>query len=177
MNDWAALGAGVVAEEAALPIAEGPAGDEGGHPEDDVGDAVDVSELLDDLKAMRARWSHEEHCAPTDFKLKVRGGKAGAERLGVGADSLRGAPCNQPAERFVQLAGLPRSATFHIGRYGELHAGELVRVWCHRLQYWFDLWLEKGGNDPPWLYRRGLRWVCRSAVGGRVGGGWQSFSG
>ena len=91
----------------------------------------------------------DEHGAPMDFKVRVRGGASTAARMGVAADASRGEAANQQAEAFCLAAGLPRSATFNFRRYTETHARDLARAWCHRLQWWYDLWLERSGLEPP----------------------------
>jgi hypothetical protein len=111
-------------------------------------EGLTAEEAMAELEALRARWARDEHGAATDFKVRVRGGAATAARMGGPADASRGEAANQQAEAFCLAAELPRSATFNLRRYTETHARDLARAWCHRLQWWYDLWLERGGLEP-----------------------------
>ena len=149
MADWAALGH--TRKGRLEPRLQTPAvASEETAPRDDwSAEGFTAEEAMAELEALRARWACDEHRAPSDFKVRVRGGAYTAARMGVAADASRGEAANQEAEAFCVAAGLPRSATFNFLRYTEEHARDLARAWCHRLQWWFDLWMERGGEGPP----------------------------
>ena len=66
------------------------------------------------------------------------------EKRGQVADGVRTYACGQAAIDFCTIYGHHKSATFSLQLYGHEEANKLAKCWAHRMQFWFNLWLERG---------------------------------
>ena len=57
---------------------------------------------------------------------------------------MRAHAVGQAAIDFCDSFGLHKSATFAQGLYGHEEAHKLAQCWAHRMQFWMDLWIERG---------------------------------
>ena len=103
-----------------------------------------VEQAYAELEQKRKRWAGEAAVAMPDFLTKIRGGAWTLSHTGVAADSVRGETRGEQAVAWRSLHGLPKSATFSLGRDTEATAGVLVREWCRRMQFFFDLTRDSG---------------------------------
>ena len=117
--------------------------DGGGEPDEDMGDDADLAEALAALDARRAFWNVDGNdTVLVDFTWALRGGGWTALHRGVPYDSFRGQAANGTAKLFCQLYGFAQSNTFSIALFGEAHAQQLARMWCDKLQFFFNMWIE-----------------------------------
>jgi hypothetical protein len=121
-------------------------GDEAEDNED--GDLVgmNAADVFDELHRLRAAWKESDDRLHGDFKVAVRGGVWTAAHRGVVADSVRGEASNVDSIAFSKAYFLPQSGTFSISKFTEQHARTLAAAWCDRMQFWFRLWLGRGGT-------------------------------
>ena len=150
-------------------------GDEAEDDEDADLAGMDAADVFDELHRLRETWQEGDDRLQRDFKVAVRGGAWTAAHRGVVADSIRGEASNADSVSFCKAYRLPQSGTFSISKFTEQHARTLASAWCHRMQFWFDLWLGRGGTlvlefleEDPSLYEEPL-WVAElHTLGGEV---------
>ena len=77
------------------------------------------------------------------------GGGAWTHRhRGVVYDSMAAQARGGTPRDFCRSYGLGIMATFACDRYGDHGATVLAREWCHRMQYFFDVWM----HQDKWGY-------------------------
>jgi hypothetical protein len=102
------------------------------------------------IEEFRQQWGMDGPNQEGDFVTAVKGGAWTARHLGIAvervtADARKGAPSH-----FCQSYGLNQGMSFTLKRYGALNCSVLALEWCHRMQHWFNLWLEQ--DDPKFHY-------------------------
>ena len=99
------------------------------------------------LAAKRAEWE-ELGAALGDF-VDVRGGGWTEKHKGTPADCTVGQARPQ-TKAFCRAYSLPIMASYAYSRYGEEAAARLATAWCHRLQYFYDIWV--AADDPDYKF-------------------------
>ena len=101
------------------------------------------------LLAKRKELDLEEQSSDdaSSFKVKLMGGKWCKENLGKDYDSYRGCCAGKAPESWCLRFNLPRSASFSIGKYGQVSACQLARVWSHRMQHLYNLFAQSKDQD------------------------------
>ena len=120
----------------ALPVCEESSSD----MDDDI--TLDP-EIAEELARFRASWAEAQEGRSNDFQVTVLGGSWTARHKGVVADAFSGSARGDTANAWCRCRGLPRSARYEIALYGEEHAAALARVWCAKMQYLFNVCLER----------------------------------
>ena len=105
--------------------------------------AEDVITMLHERRYVLAHAATEV----PDFKVQVRGGHWTAAHVGEPYDSFRSFAMKGDASRLCALFGMTATATFSIKLYTEVGAERLAQLWCHRLQWYLDLWMSHGKAD------------------------------
>lgn len=91
------------------------------------------------LEKKRAEWEAGLSVSQPDFVDKIRGGAWTKANKGRDADCVEGQAKGQRAKAWCAREGLTKSASFAFRLYSEKTAGILVREWCRRMQFWYDL--------------------------------------
>eukprot|EP00974_Lingulodinium_polyedra_P107902 10445198-Lingulodinium_polyedra.AAC.1 len=73
------------------------------------------------------------------------------ETTGLPYDAFMGhAKKGSPGESFLVQYGLQKSKRFSVSKFGMEEAQALAQGWCHRMEYFFELWTESG--DPKYKF-------------------------
>ena len=93
-----------------------------------------------------------------EFIVKVRGDTLAQRAAGLAADAFQAVARDRLAAPFCRRRGLQTTFRSGITLHGPEQAGALCRVWCHEVQFLFDLELASplGGasfllSPPPQL--------------------------
>ena len=105
---------------------------------------MDADEVWEELRAQRESWRERAAHGAPDFPVHLRGGVWTAENTGEASDSVRAKASGETAVHFCELYGLTKSATFAYSFYTQELAYKLAEVWADHMQFWFDLWFQKG---------------------------------
>ena len=105
---------------------------------------MDADEVWEELRAQRESWRERAAHGAPDFPVNIRGGVWTAENTGEASDSVRAQASGETAVHFCELYGLTKSATFAYSFYTQELAYKLAEVWADHMQFWFDLWFQKG---------------------------------
>lgn len=106
-------------------------------PEDELDAAVD------ELYERRFFWqTNDEAGQSEDFRWALRGGRWLAQRTGQAYDSFRAYACGSSSSQWCAMVRLTPTATFATRLYTEQGAALLCRVWCHKMQFLYDVWRE-----------------------------------
>ena len=119
--------------------AEGPAGSEAVEAENAVIDEDEVWEGLARLERARAAEVEVAAALPDrDFVSKVRGGESEVYRSGDIVHAMQGQCSGAEATAWARMHG---ASTFKatVSEHGVEEAKILVRSWCHRMQYFYNL--------------------------------------
>jgi hypothetical protein len=104
------------------------------------------------LEQRRREWAEEDNVHTTDFETFIRGGKWVQTHAGTAYDCIIGRPCSEPAREWVQMYFQNKTAAFAYKRYGEEAANMLALGWCHRMQYFFNLYADS--QSRPFRYQK-----------------------
>ena len=115
-----------------------------GHAEDIDLWEMDADDVWEELRAQREHWRQQAGQGAPDFPIQMRGGQWTAEHTCQATDSVRARARGEDAESFCSIYTLNKSATFSFTAYGQDFALKFAEVWSGRMQFWLDLWLEKG---------------------------------
>ena len=118
-----------------LPIQEEPL------PEDADGD-VAVQAVFDELHKMREEWQVGVAGEVSDFVVSLIGGPWSQKRFGKAYHCFRSSARRGAPEAWCVEYGLTKTASFEISLYGDRLAALLGKAWCHRLQYFYDIYLQ-----------------------------------
>jgi len=78
-----------------------------------------------------------------DFRTTLLGGGFTREKTGEVYDAHSGQAANQGSKNFCQQYGMAKSARFAKTLGGQT-AALLARSWCHRAQYYYTIYMERG---------------------------------
>ena len=96
---------------------------------------------LPSLEAVRPEAVFPKTMRDCDFAVVELYGIATQLRDGA---SYQGVTRGSIAEDWCFQRGLRKSAPFHLDLYTPSAAATLVRAWCHRMQYFFNLHVARG---------------------------------
>ena len=147
----ATLAFGISPGESARVLDEHPTrADDREHVEDDESasamrgaEILSVEDVVDMLYKRRYLLAHDA-TEVADFKVQLRGGQWTAAHVGEAYDSFRSFAMKGDASRLCALFGMTATATFSIKLYTEAGAERLAQLWCHRLQWYLDVWMAHG---------------------------------
>ena len=105
---------------------------------------MSADEVWSELAKQRAIWKSEPSGDVQDFKVTLRGGQWTLAVRGLVSDGVRAYACGQNAIQFCTIYGTHKSATFSQELYGHEEAHKLAQCWAHRMQFWLNLWIERG---------------------------------
>ena len=103
--------------------------------------------VADELAAARAELAGDLDVHGPDFYIELRGGRWTDAHRGVAYDVVRGKAATATVEHWCRLFSLRFSASFAIARYGMSSASRLAACWKHRMQFFYDMWLECGEDN------------------------------
>jgi hypothetical protein len=104
------------------------------------------------LEERRREWAEEDNVHTTDFETFIRGGTWVQTHAGTAFDCIIGRPCSEPAREWIQIHFQTKTAAFAYKRYGEEAANMLALGWCHRMQYFFNLYADS--HSRPFRYEK-----------------------
>lgn len=118
--------------------------------ESEVQDLALVHQAVDDARLALAADAGLDQ----GFLVEPRGGAYTKKVSGMAIDSYRGRPQAGLPTDWVQAAWPhgARSVTCSVERYGAKFSIALCRVWCLRMQAWFDEWVEQDGQSQACNY-------------------------
>ena len=114
----------------------------------DVSTDVAVEAAWARLEEARALWATEGLREPEAFFLRTRAGVhfgAGAGTEAVWTEASKGAP-----RMWCTRYSFPQSMHLSCAKFGDVGAMMLAFAWCHRLQFFYDLW--RAQNDQDFTY-------------------------
>ena len=88
----------------------------------------------------------EEEEEPQDFKVSVLHGESTRKLTGKYADAFSGSARGELAKDWCLRYGLQRSSRYGFGDFGADGSALMALAYCHRMQYFYDLYLERGGT-------------------------------
>ena len=95
------------------------------------------------LRAKRAEWAEQfAQEAVTAFTTTLLGGAWLMKYKGIEYDAFQGKASAGLASEWCLLYGLNKTARFDLSMYSEHGAGIMARAWCHRMEYYFSIWVE-----------------------------------
>ena len=104
-----------------------------------------VSKAFSSLMEKRREW--EMHDAPqASHFLQSIHSQGWTSNKDVAFDSARGQANGQIVQDWCRQYSLPTTATFAFTRHGE-YANSLAREWCERVEYFYSLFLYRGGGQ------------------------------
>jgi len=123
----------------------------------DIDDSAAVPEIDDETllqgladleKARSAAVQDNAEMGADDFVSRVRGGASTATGIGQGVDAMQGHTTNQLVKARAVRRGLQVTFKASFSEHGVAASKVLVRSWCHRMQFFFDLELrsDEGAN-------------------------------
>ena len=117
-----------------------------------VGEALpeDVLQCWEELQTERDVWKAREIEMVRDFKVSVLGGAWTKRALGRDFDAVKIAAGHAAAARWCELYGLQASARYDLQLYGRELAGALAHAWGHRMQFYYDLFVDSEAD--PFVY-------------------------
>lgn len=116
-------------------------------PEDDEGmDDDRLLALFAELETRRAAEALVE-VEPSAFRAKLLGGDWLIAERSKAFDAWQGACRTKQSERWCVQYTLPKSARFELTFYGDVVAAALARGWCHRMEYFYNLWIAAGSGS------------------------------
>ena len=104
---------------------------------------ISSEEVIEALYERRFHWQGEGERCP-DFKVQLRGGQWTAAHTGMAYDSFRGFAMRGEASQICARFNMQSTATFAIRSFSEEGAQCLANLWCHRMQWYLDLWRVHG---------------------------------
>jgi hypothetical protein len=116
--------------------------------DDDIGidpdmEASVLADNWDELADMRQQWENDPLLRSDDFKLKVLGGPWTLAAHGVISDALSGITIGEHAIDWCRVRALNLSFRCEIALYAIENCAVLVRTWCIKMQYYYNLSLTR----------------------------------
>ena len=105
---------------------------------------VDLAAVYAEVAKNKALYEVTDVGGDGGFVTRVRGGLWTAVHTGRATDCIKGACTGGLAADFCRRFGLNREASFATRTYSHDGASFLANAWVHRMQWMFQLWLEKG---------------------------------
>ena len=129
-------------------------------------DLLDMSpdEVWGELANVRARWQGHELAKDEHLTIIERCGAWTYASRGGAADSCRAKRETGLATRFCALYSLHKTASFCFALYGEHVAYQLAQCWVHRMQFWMDIWIERGQFSTTCVNDTDKRLYCKSEL-------------
>lgn len=114
--------------------------------EEEVEPLLSAQDVFDALYARRFHWAT---CGDEvqDFKVTLRGGNWTSAHTGKAFNEFRGGAVGGEAGSFCARYRLVKTTTCAINLYTEEGARALCALWCHRMQWYLDLWRASGRED------------------------------
>ena len=110
-----------------------------------------VQEVFDALEQKRQEWADDVVGYDGDFNITLTGGPAVMREHGLAFQAFKGlVRQGSPAELWCGQHGLAKSASFSLAMYGEQTARIMAHAWCHRMHYFYSLWV--AADDPSFRY-------------------------
>lgn len=107
----------------------------------------DIEETLAELERKRAEWLADEEGTQEDFRVGLLGGAWVQRTKGKAADAFQGRCANKDASDWAERVGLNQTRRYELSFDGERAASVLASVWCHKMQYWYSLYLDADSYD------------------------------
>ena len=82
----------------------------------------------------------------THFILKHQKGESTLRVSGVAVDSLRGTGRQVQHRNWCKHYNMQESVTAYFSQYSHEEAVMLCSLYCHRMQFFYELWQERGSN-------------------------------
>ena len=86
----------------------------------------------------------ESDVVASHFKVILRGCDASEASTGDRIDVGRAQFVDTEVERWCETHFHSKSKSYKLLLVGEVEAGKLLREWCRKMQYYWDLWAEHG---------------------------------
>jgi len=86
-----------------------------------------------------------------DFRIIIRGGEWTLAHMGQEFDAYRGTFRGSVIDKWIRKYKLQLSMTFSRKLHSNHGACELARGYCHRMQYYFDIWLDQPDLDMEYV--------------------------
>jgi hypothetical protein len=102
-----------------------------------------MEEALSTLEAQRALLEQGEALGVHAFYVSVRGGTWTRHNRGRAYDAISGQARGGTPKQFCRAYGLNVMVSFATDLYGEVAASILARAWCHRMEYFYLIWLHQ----------------------------------
>jgi hypothetical protein len=93
----------------------------------------------DELTDLRKQWETDPRLRTDDFRLRVLGGKWTLGHRGVIADALCGYAVAEHIEQWCTARAVPMSYRCEISLYTIEVGAVMVRAWCTKMQYFYNL--------------------------------------
>ena len=101
-----------------------------------------IQAVFDALHKKREEWHMGAAGEPSDFTVSLVGGAWSQKKFGKAYHAFKSAARRGDPEDWCGEYGLNKSASFEISLYGEPLAALLAQAWCHRLQYFYNIYLQ-----------------------------------
>lgn len=139
----------------ATPTAAGSSGDtagakESGSEDGDPCDDIAIEAVFSELHKKREAWVDNYSTSGLDFKYTLRGGAWTQKHKKVAADAFQGRASSADAQLWCLKYGLAKTSRYAISVFGESKASALSRMWCHKMQYYYDIFVR--ANNPDYKY-------------------------
>ena len=105
-----------------------------------------LAQVWEALAEKRQQWAVNPTELGEDFTTVVRGGAWTAVHKGRPFEGMAGQAKSGAPSQWCTAHRLNRMATFSFPLYGEAVAATLSLEWCRRMQYYYGLWLDNGGD-------------------------------
>ena len=134
--------------EPVLPLPQQPESDEDeDNPSEESGDEAEVFRAFDALEQARADLARTRPTVPIAFEVYLRGGAETVARKSRVLDEFRGLPRLQECRVWSRRYGLQQTYGASVARYGEQVASLMATEWCHRMQYFWQLFCLAEDDD------------------------------
>ena len=152
MADWmlaykAASSASSTASPAALPVPKRslavPAEREAMEA-DDPGSDVDLDAAYEQLLAKKTELADRHQAHPCSFVVIVRHDPEMTAKTGKGFDTVRATHNGIEAKAWLDRHDLPLSFSMATKSRDAADCDKLCTEWCHRMQYFYNAWIEAG---------------------------------
>lgn len=105
--------------------------------------AMDVLEEL-----ARVRETTNVDTVIDNFRIGPLGGNWTMRHLGVLYDAYKGWAHGDAVCSFCTSYGLQKTARFNVSLYGDMGSVTMAKMWCHRMNFFFELWVAEGSPRP-----------------------------
>lgn len=95
-----------------------------------------------------AEWAPAAPISLPNFKVRLLGGNWLAGTKGKAYDAWRGWASGMQAQEWCERYKLNKSRRCEVSAYSEQGATTLANAWCHRMQYYCQIWADSGPAKP-----------------------------